>query len=113
MMTNSQAQAYAVVAMTRLGYDRETIRAVEREMYYLFDVLTEEEAEEKAGGIKAAKPVCECCGSTDDVADVDIHETIEMCRSCRVTWYHKTRFSMPAADQDNKQKIIEQIRATK
>lgn len=51
MMTNNQAQAYAMLAMKRLGYDREAIRKVEREMHYLFEVLTEEEAEEKAWSV--------------------------------------------------------------
>ena len=57
MMTNTQAQAYAVLALKRLGFDRETQEAVEREMYHLFDRMTEEEAVESAWGIKkATKP---------------------------------------------------------
>ena len=47
-MDNDQARAYAKLAMKRAGLDEETIGDVMREMYYLFDILTEEEVEERA-----------------------------------------------------------------
>jgi hypothetical protein len=47
-MDNDQARAYAKLAMKRAGLDEETIGDVLREMYFLFDMLTEEEAEKRA-----------------------------------------------------------------
>lgn len=57
-MTNAQAQAYAVIALNRLigsGYTKTTgcekkqlCKLLDREMYDLMDIMSEEEAEEKA-----------------------------------------------------------------
>ena len=46
-MDNRQALGYMLLACQRLGYNKEQARELFREMYYLFDVYTEEEAEEK------------------------------------------------------------------
>lgn len=46
-MDNQQAIGYMLLACQRAGFDKETTRRVYREMYYLFDILTEEEAEER------------------------------------------------------------------
>lgn len=54
-MTNAQCQAYAVIAARNLIRDgiikadtKEACRAIDRELYCLFDFIGEEEAEEKA-----------------------------------------------------------------
>ena len=36
-----------ILSMEKAGYSKEEIRKVYKEMYYLFDTLTEEEAEER------------------------------------------------------------------
>lgn len=46
-MDNRQAVGYMLLALKRLGYSKEEARKIYREMYYLFDIYTEEEAEEK------------------------------------------------------------------
>lgn len=45
-MTNSQAIGYMLVACKNLKIDKKTASKLESEMNYLFDMLTEEEAEE-------------------------------------------------------------------
>jgi hypothetical protein len=57
-LTNSQAQGYAVVALRNLikrGIVKADVQttslALDCEMYYLMDMVSEEEAEEKAGRI--------------------------------------------------------------
>lgn len=54
-MTNTQCQAYAVIAVRNLVRDgiikadaNEACRAIDRELYCLLDFIGEEEAEEKA-----------------------------------------------------------------
>lgn len=55
-MTNAQCQAYAIIAVQNLIRDgiikanaKEVYRAIYRELYYLFDEISEEEeAEERA-----------------------------------------------------------------
>jgi hypothetical protein len=46
-MDNRQAIGYMLLACKRLGYTKERTRELFGEMYYLFDIYTEEEAEEK------------------------------------------------------------------
>ncbi|WP_198020560.1 hypothetical protein [Anoxybacteroides tepidamans] len=46
-MDNRQALGYMLLACKRLGYSKEQARELYREMYYSFDLYTEEEAEEK------------------------------------------------------------------
>lgn len=46
-MDNRQALGYMLLALKRLGYSKEEAKKIYREMYYLFDIYTEEEAEEK------------------------------------------------------------------
>jgi hypothetical protein len=46
-MDNRQALGYMLLACQRLGYSKEQARELYREMYYVFDIYTEEEAEEK------------------------------------------------------------------
>lgn len=46
-MDNRQALGYVFLALKRLGYSKEEAKKIYREMYYLFDIYTEEEAEEK------------------------------------------------------------------
>ncbi|MHB1681523.1 MAG: hypothetical protein ACYCYO_01665 [Bacilli bacterium] len=49
MMTNAQAQAYAVIASRNIGIaDVSMLKKLDYEMYRLFDELTEQEAELKA-----------------------------------------------------------------
>ena len=49
MMTNSQAQAYAVIALRNIGVtDVDMLKRLDHEMYRLFDEMTEKEAERKA-----------------------------------------------------------------
>jgi hypothetical protein len=43
-MTNYQAQAYAILAMGRLGLPLEVITAVDTEMFIMFDKYTEKQA---------------------------------------------------------------------
>lgn len=57
-MTSAQAQGYAVVALSNLiksGYIKgdktELYRLLDRKMYDFMDIMSEEEAEEKAGRI--------------------------------------------------------------
>jgi len=45
-MDNRQAIGYMLVACKELGLDKETAQKLYREMYYQFDIKTEEEAEE-------------------------------------------------------------------
>lgn len=46
-MDNDQARGYAILAMRNAGIkDREIVKAV-KELYYVFDVVTESEAEER------------------------------------------------------------------
>ncbi len=54
-MTNSQAQAYAVIALRNLieadiirSNDKNIYHIMDRELYSLFDYISEEEAEERA-----------------------------------------------------------------
>mgnify|MGYP001268520499 CR=1 FL=1 len=54
-MTNAQCQAYAIIAIRELIRDgviqgdvNEACRAIDRELYYLFDFISEKEAEKKA-----------------------------------------------------------------
>ena len=54
-MTNAQCQAYAVIAVRNLIRDdiikadtKDACRAIDRELYYLFDFISEKEAEKKA-----------------------------------------------------------------
>lgn len=54
-MTNAQCQAYAVIAVRNIIRDgiikadtKDACRAIDRELYDLFDLISEEEAEEKA-----------------------------------------------------------------
>ena len=54
-MTNAQCQAYAIIAIRELIRDgviqgdvNEACRAIDRELYCLFDMVSEDEAEEKA-----------------------------------------------------------------
>lgn len=136
-MTNTEAQAYAVLALKRLGFDRETRETVEREMYHLFDRITEEEAVELAWGTKRAgqpkddmddeagtlaaadpfliwqeKAGCECCGSRNDVAAITIVDfEISMCQGCRVTWWSKSKQASKAAKLD-KQAVIQLVNET-
>jgi len=46
-MDNSQALGYMLLACKKLGFDKETTKKIYGEMYYLFDIKTEEEAEEQ------------------------------------------------------------------
>ena len=46
-MTNRQAIGYMLLAAKNLGLSKEETRKLFAEMYYLFDVKTEEEAEEQ------------------------------------------------------------------
>lgn len=46
-MNNRQAFVYMLLACKRLGFDKEQAKKIYGEMYYLFDVKTEEEAEEQ------------------------------------------------------------------
>lgn len=46
-MTNEQAIGYMLLACKEVGLRKDTIRRIYREMYYQFDMKTEEEAEEK------------------------------------------------------------------
>lgn len=46
-MDNFQAMAYAGLAMKNKGFTQEQISKVLREMWVLFDEMTEEEAEER------------------------------------------------------------------
>jgi Holliday junction resolvasome RuvABC DNA-binding subunit len=46
-MDNRQALGYMFLALKQLGYSKEEAKKIYREMYYCFDVYTEEEAEEK------------------------------------------------------------------
>jgi hypothetical protein len=46
-MDNRQALGYMLLACQRLGYSKEQARELYREMYYVFDIYTEEEAEKK------------------------------------------------------------------
>lgn len=47
MMDNRQSIGYALLACQRAGLTKEQTKKVYAEMYYLFDIYTEEEAEEK------------------------------------------------------------------
>ena len=47
-MTNTQALAYAALALHKLGYGRDQIHAAMIKMEYLFDVCTEQEAQDNA-----------------------------------------------------------------
>lgn len=46
-MDNKQALGYMLLACKRLGYTKEQAEKLYREMYYQFDMKTEEEAEEQ------------------------------------------------------------------
>lgn len=46
-MDNRQAIGYMLLAMKNKGFSKADIKKVYSEMYYLFDVKTEEEAEEQ------------------------------------------------------------------
>jgi hypothetical protein len=57
-VTNAQCQAYAVIAVRNLIRDgiikaniKKVYRAIDRELYQLFDEIGEEEAEERAARI--------------------------------------------------------------
>lgn len=45
-MTNAAAIGYMILAAKRLGMDAETIAQIDRMMYDMMDVKTEEEAED-------------------------------------------------------------------
>lgn len=47
MMNNRQAIGYMLLAMDRAGFSKEDMKKVFSEMYYLFDIKTEDEAEEQ------------------------------------------------------------------
>jgi hypothetical protein len=47
LMTNREAIGYMLLAAKRSGMDKEQAKKLFGEMYYLFDTLTEEEAEER------------------------------------------------------------------
>lgn len=47
-MNNAQAQAYAALALHKLGYGREQIHAILIKMDYYFDICTEQEAQDNA-----------------------------------------------------------------
>ncbi len=44
-MTNKQAQSYAFLAMKKVGLPPKDIKKAIKEMYFQFDLKTEEEAE--------------------------------------------------------------------
>lgn len=46
-MDNRQATGYMLLACKRAGFDKETTKKLFREMYYLFDIKTEGEAEKQ------------------------------------------------------------------
>jgi len=46
-MDNKQATGYMLLACKNAGLDKETIKKLYGEMYWLFDMKTEEEAEEQ------------------------------------------------------------------
>lgn len=46
-MENRQALGYMILAMERNGYTREEIKKVYGDMYYFFDIITEEEADQR------------------------------------------------------------------
>ena len=46
-MDNKQALGYMLLACKELGYTKEQAEKLYREMYYQFDMKTEEEAEEQ------------------------------------------------------------------
>jgi hypothetical protein len=55
MMTNSQCQSYAIIALQNLiragkikVNDKNIYKVLDHELYYVFDTVGEEEAEEKA-----------------------------------------------------------------
>lgn len=45
-MTNDAAIGYAILSAKRIGWSKEDIRKLERMMYDMMDIKTEEEAEE-------------------------------------------------------------------
>jgi len=47
VMDNRQAIGYMLLAVKNVGLDKETAKKLFGEMYYLFDIKTEEEAEEQ------------------------------------------------------------------
>lgn len=44
-MNNDTARGYVIMAMKNLGYEGEAIEKVIDELHYVFDTITEEEAE--------------------------------------------------------------------
>ncbi|MED4766166.1 hypothetical protein ABHN05_11195 [Brevibacillus laterosporus] len=46
-MTNREAIGYMLLACKRTGLDQEEVKKLFGEMHYLFDIKTEEEAEEQ------------------------------------------------------------------
>lgn len=62
-MTNTEAQGYAVIALRNLLHDKgwhsndikDYCKELDREMYDLMDIMTEEEAERKAGRVLEGK----------------------------------------------------------
>jgi hypothetical protein len=46
-MDNNSALGYMLLSCKRVGLDYETVKKLYSEMYYLFDVKTEDEAEEQ------------------------------------------------------------------
>jgi hypothetical protein len=57
-LTNSQCQSYAIIALRNLiragvvkTNDKNIYHTLDHELYYIFDMIGEEEAEEKAGRI--------------------------------------------------------------
>lgn len=50
-MDNRQAISYMQIACNKAGLSYESMRKITTEMYYAFDLYTEEEAEERANTI--------------------------------------------------------------
>lgn len=46
-MTNREAIGYMLLGAKKLGLNKEEVKKLFGEMYYLFDIYTEEEAQEK------------------------------------------------------------------
>lgn len=45
-MTNDSVRGYVILAMKNLGYEKEKIEEVIDELHYIFDTVSEEEAEQ-------------------------------------------------------------------
>ncbi|WP_024834180.1 hypothetical protein [Ruminiclostridium josui] len=80
-MTNAQAQGYAVIALSKLicsghikGNKKNLCELLDREMYSLMDIMSEEEAEEKAGRILQGINDTNSRGNTEDIIRVTPEE---------------------------------------